>query len=169
MSATDTRLDPVDLRRACGQFATGVAVVATRSGGRPIGMTINSFASVSLEPPLVLWSLRNSAHSRTAFARADGFSISILAAPQIDLARRFAGSHDDPFEGVAIETSSGLPLISGALAHLVCETRRIHDGGDHQILVGEVTDLAVFGGEPLVFVAGRFATGLSHLEPVGAK
>lgn len=165
MIPASERLDPVAFRRACGRFATGVAVVAARHGDRLAGMTINSFASVSLDPPLVLWSLRNDARSRETFERAEGFAISILSLDQAFLARHFASGVDDIFGGVATKSApGGLPWIDGAIAWMACETRAIHAGGDHRILVGEVIDLDISGGEPLLFINGRFAGGANELE-----
>lgn len=149
------------LRRALGQYATGVAVVTAHPpGGRPVGMTINSFTSVSLRPPLVLWCIANAAPSRPAFATASHVAVHILAAGQQQLASRFAGRplrRYDKFEGLAVGAGlGGAPLLDGAVARFQCRTIRLVDTGDHSIVVGEVGLFETFGGEPLVFHAGQY-------------
>ncbi|TPW28939.1 flavin reductase [Martelella alba] len=156
---------PLHLRRALGQFATGIAVVAARHDGRTIGMTISSFTSLSMEPPLVLWSLRDNARSRPVFEAAEGFAISVLSERQSHVAAHFARGQADPFATVkTIEAASGLPLIEGALAHFDCVTDRIYDGGDHRILIGRVMALRVEEGRPLVFFASRISHGVVPME-----
>jgi flavin reductase (DIM6/NTAB) family NADH-FMN oxidoreductase RutF len=154
------KVTPADLRLACSQFATGVAVVTARSGDVTVGMTISSFSSVSLDPPLVLWSLRDNARSRAIFETAGSFAISVLSHDQSAIARRFASGLDDPFAGCEIErTPRGLPLIAGALASFECDTHRIYDGGDHRIIVGAVSQVSVSGGLPLLYFASRMSSG----------
>ena len=158
--------EPVDgdrraFRRALGNFPTGVAVVTTIAADRPIGMTINSFASVSLDPPLVLWSVDLAAGFADDFTTADRFALSVLAGDQIGLARRFAAALDDRFDGVPTWTGAGgLPLIAGALATFECRREAVHPGGDHAIIVGRVDRFAARDGSPLLFHAG-------HLSPLG--
>jgi len=165
MTTVSTAPDSVKFRQACGRFATGVAVVTACIGADRAGMTINSFASVSLDPPLVLWSLRNSARFRRIFEAAGSFAVSILASEQLPVARCFAAGGEDAFAGSEIVLSRrGLPLIAGALAHLECITYDRHAGGDHQIIMGAVTDLQVHDGEPLLFFRGRFSKGLPQVE-----
>ena len=157
---------PVDgdrraFRRALGHFPTGVAIVTTVAGDRPVGMTINSFASVSLDPPLVLWSVDLAAGFADAFTAADRFALSVLAGDQMALARRFAADLDDRFDGVATWAGAGgLPLIAGALATFECRREAVHPGGDHAIIVGRVDRFAARDGSPLLFHAG-------HLAPLG--
>lgn len=154
-------IPPADLRRAFGQFATGVAVVTARAGELTVGMTISSFSSVSLDPPLVLWSLRDNARSRHVFEEAGAFAISVLSEEQSDIARLFASSQPDPFRQCETTLSSrGLPLISGALAAFECETHRIHDGGDHRIFIGAVTGVELGDGLPLLYFASRMSSGI---------
>jgi 3-hydroxy-9,10-secoandrosta-1,3,5(10)-triene-9,17-dione monooxygenase reductase component len=163
--------DPAEFRRACSLFATGVAVVTTHTDDIFAGMTINSFASVSLEPPLVLWCLKDSARSRPIFETAGRFAINILSSRQLDEAKHFARNTLEAFEGgepMAI-SPRGLPLLPGALAHLECETRHVYDGGDHRILIGEVVALAARPGVPLVFFQGRLTAGFPELEPIGTS
>ncbi|CDM25117.1 Nitrilotriacetate monooxygenase component B [Castellaniella defragrans 65Phen] len=153
-------LDPRALRTLLGSYPTGVAIVTTRaSGGRRVGLTINSFASLSLDPPLVLWSLGNHSPSLGIFRDSRHFAIHVLARDQQALARRFADpSVRDKFEGVAThDTPEGVPLIDGALTALVCAHDRCCDAGDHLLLIGRIVGTRQCGGTPLVFHAGRYA------------
>jgi flavin reductase (DIM6/NTAB) family NADH-FMN oxidoreductase RutF len=147
-----------DYRRALAQFATGVTVVTTRDrDGLPVGLTVNSFNSVSLEPPLVLWSLALKAGSLAAFEQCTHYAINVLAEHQLDVARRFATRGADRF-GPA-DWSSGpheVPLIDDCVATLVTRNRSRYPEGDHVILVGEVESFTVGGGTPLVFHDGRY-------------
>ncbi|THU02604.1 flavin reductase family protein [Lampropedia puyangensis] len=128
------------LRDALGMFATGVTVVTTvDAAGVPVGLTINSFSAVSLEPPLILWSLVNTAGSRDAFLNSKGFVVNVLAAHQHDLAMQFASRSPDRFLNVPITRGTGgLPLLSGALAWFECKRYAEHLAGDHTIFIGQV-------------------------------
>lgn len=155
---------PEDFRAALGQFATGVTIVtALDEQGRRVGLTANSFNSVSLDPPLVLWSLSRHSSSMAALRPASAYAINVLAADQRVLAERFARRGIDRFEGVAWRAGiSGVPLIDGAVASFECKPRSHHDEGDHVIFVGEVTHCRRrVGAVPLVFHGGRFFTDLS--------
>lgn len=156
----------VELRRAFGHFATGVTVVTTLDArGRRVGMTANSFASLSLEPPLVLWSLANSSTNHAAFLAARYFAIHVLAAGQDALARQFASRAGDRFAGVAVESGCrGVPLLADFHARFECEMHAQHEGGDHTIFVGRVLRVAERPGEPLLFHRGRYA-GVAPAEP----
>ncbi|MFF3444343.1 flavin reductase family protein [Streptosporangium sp. NPDC002721] len=146
------------LRDALGQFATGVAVVtaATPRGDR-LGVTVNSFTSVSLDPPLVLWCLSRRAPSAPAFAEAGRFAVNVLAAGQEHLSRRFATPLPDKFAGVeTLFAPGGVPLLAGTLAHFACRSVATYDGGDHLIFVGEVEHFRREEGEPLVFHSGNY-------------
>ncbi|WP_067177702.1 flavin reductase family protein [Microtetraspora niveoalba] len=146
------------LRDALGQFATGVAVVTTATwDGERAGVTVNSFTSVSLDPPLVLWCLSLRAPSEPVFRRAGRFAVNVLAADQDGLSRRFATPGPDKFAGVETCLSAcGLPVLAGTVAFFLCRTLTAHDGGDHRIFVGEVERFERRGGEPLVFHSGRY-------------
>mgnify|MGYP001193108894 CR=1 FL=1 len=149
---------PRDLRGAFGRFATGLTVVTAASEDGPVGITANSFSSVSLDPPLVLWSIARSSRRFDAFARARFQAIHILGADQMDLCRRFFRDGRD-FSGLDARQGIGsVPLIDGALARLECEIVRRVDCGDHLILIGEVCAMETADGEPLVFSAGRYGT-----------
>jgi flavin reductase (DIM6/NTAB) family NADH-FMN oxidoreductase RutF/flavin-dependent dehydrogenase len=160
--AFDTR----DFRRALGQFTTGVTVVTTRGAdGRMVGVTANSFSSVSLDPPLVLWCLDKRAGSRSAFAECTHFAVNVLAAEQHHLSRRFATPAADKFAGVdVVEGPGGLPLLEGAVARYACRCVREIDAGDHVILLGEVESYETFDREPLVFHSGVYRVVTRHPE-----
>ncbi|WP_457029010.1 flavin reductase family protein [Kitasatospora sp. P5_F3] len=147
------------LRAVLGRYATGVAVVTTRHRGRPAGLTVNSFTSVSLEPPLVLWCLQRSSTSQAAFTGADHFAVHLLAADQRDLAVRFAGP-GDRFAGLRTEAGRyGLPRLDGTVATLICHRDRTVPAGDHLILIGRVLEHRATSGAPLLFVDGGFHAG----------
>ncbi len=156
---------PDDFRAALGQFATGVTIVtAIDDQDRRIGLTANSFNSVSLEPPLVLWSLSKASTSMPGLLSASAYAVNVLAADQQVLGERFARKGIDRFEGVAWRPGlSGAPLITGAVATFECRHRSHHDEGDHLIFVGEVTHCSRrIGAAPLLFHGGRFFTGWSR-------
>lgn len=149
--------DPKTFRNALGQFATGVTIVTTRdASGNPVGVTANSFNSVSLDPPLVLWSLAKSARSMAAFEQAGHFAVHILASDQDHLSNLFASRVEDKFSGLDVGTD-GPPHIAGCSARLVCQTRHMYEGGDHVIMVGEVMDYESEGKPPLLFHGGGYA------------
>jgi flavin reductase (DIM6/NTAB) family NADH-FMN oxidoreductase RutF len=158
------RFDRRDLRHALGQFATGVTVVTARtSDGRKIGVTVNSFASVSLNPPLILWSLARQAPSFADFTSCAHFGVNVLEAKQHHLSRQFSTPLPDKFAGVDFaEGQAGVPIVSGAIAQLVCRKVKQYDGGDHVILLGEVEEYKYNDGEPLVFHSGRYRIATRH-------
>jgi flavin reductase (DIM6/NTAB) family NADH-FMN oxidoreductase RutF len=152
-----------DFRAALAMFATGVTIVTARSAkGAPIGLTANSFNSVSIEPPLILWSLSRQAGSMAAFERGSHYAINILAADQHQLAVRFASKDVERFEGVSFRLgASGVPLLDGAAAVFECFNRSRYEEGDHVIFVGEVESCARrAGAHPLIFHGGRYFTEL---------
>jgi flavin reductase (DIM6/NTAB) family NADH-FMN oxidoreductase RutF len=160
-----------DLRAALGQFATGIAVVTTRGlHGRSVGLTINSFSSVSLEPPLVLWSLSQRSTSLADFTAARTIAIHVLSAGQEMLARRFAASCADRFSGLARSIGPhGVPLVEDSVARFICTPYDRHETGDHVIFVVRVEHFEALGGTPLIFHSGRFR-GIAPVlrEPVTA-
>lgn len=157
---TQTRPDSLGLRNAMGMFATGVTVITTRcADGTLAGFTANSFSSVSLDPPLILWSLGLHAPSLHAFEACSHFAINVLSASQAELSQRFATSGIDKFAGLEWrEGLGGAPLIADCLATFECAREACHPGGDHKIFVGRVERLARQDGEPLVFFGGRYRT-----------
>ena len=155
------KFDRRAFRNALGCFATGVTVVTTVTGdGDPIGLTANSFSSVSLDPPLVLWSLARSAASMAALSTGSHYAINILASNQKDLAERFATKDVDRWADVAFtEGLGGAPVLAGVAASFECFNRSRYDEGDHVIFVGEVERcMHSPGASPLLFHGGRFYT-----------
>ena len=158
--------DTRDLRRALGQYATGVTVVTAEVDGRHYAMTANSFTSVSLNPPLVMWAAARSSPSLPAFEAADRFAVNVLASDQHHLSRQFSTSGPDKFDGVRLLPGDGPPLLAGTVAHFVC--RRLPDGrgrldaGDHVVFLGEIETYDAPGGEPLVFHSGFYRLATKH-------
>ncbi len=148
----------MSLRSAFASFATGVTVItALDEHGAPIGMTANSFGSVSLDPPLVQWSLRINSGLHRAFVQVDRFNVSVLSSRQESIARQFASRAPDRFEGIALTHSpSEAPLIADAIAHFICRKVNDYRVGDHELFVGEVLRVQTFEGEPLIFHSSKF-------------
>lgn len=150
-------------RRTLGEFATGVTVITTDVGGVPFGLTSNSFASVSLDPPLVLWSIRRESQSFAAFETCGHFAVNILADDQIALSQNFAKSGPDKFVGIDCAPGQGnAPLLAGAAATFECRRTAAYEGGDHLILLGEVEKFCRYDRAPLLFAKGRYAVTTEH-------
>lgn len=151
-------LSPKALRSALGRFATGVTIITCVGGdGQRVGLTANSFSALSLDPALVLWSLRRASPSLAAFEGALHFAVNVLAENQADLSRRFASQVADKFaEGSWTEGFGGAPVLAGAAAVFECETAARHDGGDHRLFIGRVLRLADQAVAPLVFHSGHY-------------
>ncbi len=151
--------DPRDFRQALGAFATGVTIVtACAEDGTPVGITANSFNSVSLDPPMVLWSLARNARSLPVFERASHWNVHVLANDQEAMSNRFARAGEDKFSGLALDAcASGTPLIPGCSARFQCRTVFQYEGGDHVIFVGEVIDYDRTPSPPLLYVTGGYA------------
>jgi flavin reductase (DIM6/NTAB) family NADH-FMN oxidoreductase RutF len=147
-----------EFRRACGRFATGVTIASVvDSEGAPHGLTVSSFTSVSLDPPLILICLGHGVSAIHHFRTATHFGINILAADQRALSERFARKGQDRFDGVAWQPGvTGVPLLPGALAAIECAVHRIVPMGDHDILVGEMVHTQVHDGEPLLHFGGSY-------------
>ena len=154
-------------RNALGSFATGVTIITTRSpDGADVGVTANSFNSVSLDPPMVLWSLAKTSTSFDAFMAAEHFAVHILAMDQEGLSGRFARSNTDKFNGLTVERGAGsIPLLPGCAARFQCRTAYRHEGGDHIILVGEVDEFDHDGYAPLAFHGGRYGMFIRNDPP----
>ncbi|MFF7094300.1 flavin reductase family protein [Streptomyces rubradiris] len=156
-------VDPAEFRRVLGNFASGVTVVtapATESGPGPAGFACQSFASLSLDPPLVCFMVGRASTTWPRIARAGVFCVNVLGAGQDELCRAFAVSGADKFAGVAHDPApvSGAPRLAGAVAWIDCAVHAVHTGGDHHIVVGRVTALGADGTDrPLLFHRGRFA------------
>lgn len=143
-------------RNALGSFTTGVTVVTAMTADGPIGMTVNSFASVSLDPPLVLWSPAKSSSRYGAFTGARHFAIHVLSADQDHLSAAFTRGGSG-FDGIDIRfNDEGVPVLPGTLARFECVEQAQHDAGDHTIIIGKVLRVAHRQGEPLCFSGGRF-------------
>lgn len=161
MSTSESK-DPEEAQlafRAClGQFATGVAVVTcSGSDGHACGITANSFSSVSLEPPLVLWNIAKSSNSLDEFLNARDFAIHILSADQHAFSVQFAQFDHTMFDGVSFDRSEAdVPLLADCLAVFECSTHQIHDSGDHYIIIGHVDRFTWKRGSPLLFFRGRY-------------
>ncbi|MPZ38284.1 MAG: flavin reductase [Rhizobiales bacterium] len=151
-------MDPLAFRQALGQFAAGVAVITANADTQAIGMTVSSFNSVSLEPPLILFSIDRKARSLNGLLSARGFAVNILSRAQESLSTRFAQSRTDKWNAVRYTLGhSETPLLCGALAHFECTPYANYDGGDHVIVVGRVIRFALnAAGEPLVFFRSRY-------------
>jgi len=153
-------IDPRELRNALGRFATGVCVVTTRTAaGQAAGLTVNSFSSVSLDPPLVAWCLGRQAPSRCAFEAAEHFAVHVMAADQQALTMHFARPAADKFADVQGEFEDGLgavPVLKNALARFECRKASVVEGGDHLIFIGRVERFTYADRAPLLFHAGRF-------------
>ncbi|MCB1471587.1 MAG: flavin reductase family protein [Rhodobiaceae bacterium] len=150
--------DPGAFRNCLGQFPTGVCIVTAKGEGEPVGMTISSFNSLSLDPPLVLFSIGRNAQSLPAWEAAPGYALHVLSQSQDDLSNRFARAASNKWEGVAY--TGGLhdaPLLAGAVAVMECAAHACHDGGDHLLFIARVERFRVHADRnPLVFCRGRY-------------
>lgn len=156
----DSAIDGGALRQVLGNFATGVTVITTLGDGNaPVGMTANSFSSVSLDPPLILWSIGLKAPSLGAFRGHTAFAINIMCADSEDLAMNFARPSDDKFAGINWHAGlDGVPVLDDALAVIQCRVENRIAGGDHEIYLGRVHEFHSTEKAPLLFHKGKFAT-----------
>jgi 3-hydroxy-9,10-secoandrosta-1,3,5(10)-triene-9,17-dione monooxygenase reductase component len=146
------------LRSALGRFATGVTIVSCRAAdGSPVGLTANSFNALSLQPPLILWSLRDASPTLDAFLSASHFAVNVLAEDQIDLSRRFASTLDNKFsEGLWSDGEGGAPVLAGCAAVFECAKVSAQTAGDHLLFIGQVLRVSEAPVMPLVFQAGHY-------------
>jgi flavin reductase (DIM6/NTAB) family NADH-FMN oxidoreductase RutF len=165
-ASDNSPIDPRDFRNALGTYGTGVTIItATAADGKPYGITCNSFASVSLNPPLVLWSLGVYSSSLTVFQNASHFTVHVLGTSQQALADKFARSSEDKFAGV--EWAPGLgnaPVLAESVAHFQCRSVNRYYGGDHVIFLGAVEAYAYDAGQPLLFARGTYGRFLADDE-----
>jgi 3-hydroxy-9,10-secoandrosta-1,3,5(10)-triene-9,17-dione monooxygenase reductase component len=165
---TETTIDPMAFRNALGNFATGVTIVTARDdagegSNQYVGTTASSFNSVSLEPPLVLWSIDKRARSLEAYEKAEFFAVNVLAADQVSLSNHFARPQEDKFSGIDYELGLGdAPLLKGCAAQFECETKYQYEGGDHIIIVGEVKRFHTTGRSGLMFHRGKYVVSSFH-------
>jgi len=159
-------IDPKALRSALGAFSTGVTIVTTLDeAALPVGVTANSFSSVSLDPPLILWSLAKSARSHAAYNAARHWVVNVLSLDQVDISNRFAQRGEDKFAGVNVTPGlAGVPTLDGHAACFQCETWARYDGGDHTIFVGKVLKFDRTPEPPLVFQEGKYAVATPKVD-----
>jgi len=154
---SQTGFSPRELRNALGMFTTGVAVVTSEVNGSRLGTTVSSFNSVSLAPPLVLFSLAHTALSLDLWRQVKMFGVTVLRESQSEISTRFSRAASDKWTGVTIvRGENGVLLLSGGIATFECEMHAIHDGGDHDIVVGKVMAFSKAEGAPLLFHAGHY-------------
>ena len=165
-AALNDELDPKAFRRALGNFATGVTIITTRAeDGTNIGVTASSFSSLSLDPPLILWSSIKETPSCKVFESASHFAVNILASDQMQMSNHFARQQEDKFEGVEWQEGiGGSPIFPDCAGRFQCEAYDKLDGGDHWIFVGKVVAFDDFGRSPLCFHQGSYSMVVSHPE-----
>lgn len=171
VAAQSAPFDARALRTALGSFVTGVTVVTAQDRfGKPHGLTANSFNTVSLDPPLVLWSQSRQASSYHVFRESEVFAVSILAEHQIDISNNFASHKENKFEGVSVDrTFCSLPVIADSSAWLYCRRVSCVDGGDHTIYIGEILKIAHNERPPLIFGGGQYLQARPHYATRGAS
>lgn len=157
-------MDVKVLRNCFGKFATGITVItAMAPDGTKIGLTVNSFSSLSLDPPMVLWSLDKKSKSLDALKNATHFAVNVLASDQMDVSNNFARTSDEKFDDVEmIDGKCGLPLLGGTVAHLECKNIGTYEGGDHLIFIGEVECFETSEKKPLLYSNGQYTIAARH-------
>jgi flavin reductase (DIM6/NTAB) family NADH-FMN oxidoreductase RutF len=171
LASDSSPIDPRDFRNALGAYATGVTIItAAAPDGKPYGLTCNSFASVSLNPPLVLWSLVVFSQSMSVFQNASHFAVNVLGASQQALANKFAKSSDDKFAGVEWRPGLGnAPILADSVANFQCRAANRYYGGDHVIFLGAVEAYSYNRQEPLLFARGSFGRFLRADDTAASK
>ncbi|WP_374990729.1 p-hydroxyphenylacetate 3-hydroxylase reductase component [Acinetobacter rudis] len=157
-------IDPMQFRRALGNFATGVTIITAQNAqGEKVGVTANSFNSVSLDPPLILWSIDKKSSSFSVFEETTHFAVNILSGSQIDLSNKFSRRNVDKFEGTSYQLGAGqAPLLDHCSAVFECERHQIIEGGDHWIMIGKVVNFHDEGRSPLVYHQGAYSGVIPH-------
>jgi flavin reductase (DIM6/NTAB) family NADH-FMN oxidoreductase RutF len=160
-------IDPLDLRRAFGRFGTGVTVVTSCApDGTRLGVTANSFNTVSLEPPIVLWSLSDKSPSLAGFLAAGHFVVNVLSLDQLELSRRFSRPAADKFAGIPCsEGLGGMPVLKGCAATIECRIINHHVVGDHVLFLGQVQRYAYEEADPLLYCNGQYIQGIGLTTP----
>jgi flavin reductase (DIM6/NTAB) family NADH-FMN oxidoreductase RutF/DNA-binding MarR family transcriptional regulator len=159
----DPREDSTAFRRCLGQFATGITVITAKYDGKLLGMTVNSFSSVSLDPPLILWSAKRKSPSFEAFSKAEYFAINVLSKDQISHSQHFGRSSEDKFTGMAfVEGLGGAPLLEESSATFECRRYADFPGGDHLVILGEVHRFCRYDREALLFSQGRYSLAADY-------
>lgn len=164
MKNSKTEFDPKDFRRALGNFATGVTIVTgCAPDGTKVGVTASSFSSLSMDPPLILWSSIKASPSSNIFEAATHFAVNILASDQMDMSNHFARQQEDKFEGIEWDAGiGGAPIFPNCAGRFQCESYDKLDGGDHWIFVGRVLSFDDFGRAPLCFHQGSYSMVFNH-------
>ncbi|MGF7122782.1 3-hydroxy-9,10-secoandrosta-1,3,5(10)-triene-9,17-dione monooxygenase reductase component [Rhodococcus sp. BE178] len=167
---TGTEIDPRQFRTVLGQFCTGVTIITTMDDGAPVGFACQSFAALSLEPPLVLFCPTKGSRSWAAIERTERFCVNVLAEEQQSTCARFGSREPDKFAGIDWTPSPlGSPILDGSLAHIDCTVETVHDGGDHYVVFGRVHSMSEIKTErPLLFYRGQY-TGIEPDKTVPAK
>lgn len=164
-------IDPRTFRAVLGQFCTGVTIITTVIDDEPVGFACQSFAALSLDPPLVLFCPTKQSRSWTAIERSGRFCVNVLAEEQQNVCARFGSREPDKFAGVDwVASSLGSPILDGSLAHIDCTVESVHDGGDHWVVLGRVSSLSEVGDpadRPLLFYRGQY-TGIEPEKSVPA-
>ncbi|MFC9553030.1 3-hydroxy-9,10-secoandrosta-1,3,5(10)-triene-9,17-dione monooxygenase reductase subunit [Rhodococcus sp. NPDC056960] len=162
-------IDPRRFRTVLGQFCTGVTIITTIDDGEPVGFACQSFAALSLEPPLVLFCPTKTSRSWAAIERSGAFCVNVLAEEQQSTCARFGSRDPDKFAGIDwTESPLGSPILTGSLAHIDCSLESVHDGGDHWVVFGRVSSLSEIREErPLLFYRGQY-TGIEPDKTVPA-
>ncbi|MBT5765982.1 MAG: hypothetical protein HOI58_03905 [Kordiimonadaceae bacterium] len=158
------KIDARELRNCFGKFATGITVITSLAkDGSKIGLTVNSFSSLSIDPPMILWSLDNRSNNLVDLTEASHFAVNVLASDQLELSNNFANPADDKFDGVTIiEGKCGMPLLKDTVAYLECKNVHQYPGGDHTIFVGEVEDFEISNKKPLLYANGQYGLATRH-------
>jgi 3-hydroxy-9,10-secoandrosta-1,3,5(10)-triene-9,17-dione monooxygenase reductase component len=155
----DHIVEPAEMRRVLGHFASGVTIVTGLDDGEPVGFACQSFTSVSLEPPLVLFCPAHTSSTWPRIRKAGAFSVNVLAEDQMDLCMRFASSGGDKFAGLDWHTTPWGPSLDGVIATVHCEIEQVHAAGDHDVVIGHVRELVTHREVgPLLFFRGQFGT-----------
>lgn len=158
---TDTSdFDQRGFRHALGRFCTGVTIVTAAGPDGPVGLTVSSFNAVSMDPPLVLWSLDRRSSTLPAFESAKHFAVNVLSADQMELSNRFASRDEDKFAGLDVGQGGQAPLLPGCIAYFLCRTVHRYDGGDHMIFVGQVEEYERRPGAALLFHDGAYCAAM---------
>jgi flavin reductase (DIM6/NTAB) family NADH-FMN oxidoreductase RutF len=168
---TIDKFQPTEYRQALGTFATGVSVItASTDTGELAGLTVNSFTSVSLQPPLILWCLASSSESLGVFKRASHFAVNILAAEQVNLSTHFATKQENKFKSIKfLSGQGGAPLLADCVTWLQCQTTAQYELGDHWVFVGHVLEVETTSREALLFHQGQYAMSLPFPAPVSIQ
>lgn len=159
-----SKIDARELRNCFGKFATGITVITSVSRqGIKIGLTVNSFSSLSIDPPMILWSLDNRSLNLEELIEASHFAVNVLASDQMEISNNFASRAENKFEDIdTIDGKNGMPLLKDTVAFLECKNVHQYPGGDHTIFVGEVEDFAISNKKPLLYANGQYGLAARH-------